>query len=152
MPYILDALVGKKEIDEGVLSSFSGVKLVPLKQDIWLLPLTTKFLNELNKFNEVEKIQGLTELQSVSTGTIWLAQQLSQNGKVAYLQAEFFGGVGGQTSAGWQNRELLFHPRQAIDAINQALHWLGVLRDNQHDEFDMIELGQHRKTESWAQQ
>jgi hypothetical protein len=69
-----------------------------------------------------------------------------------YLEAEFFGGIGGQTSAGWHNQELIFEVMQTHDAINQALRWLGVLRNNQQDEFDMIELGQHRATESWAQQ
>jgi hypothetical protein len=106
----------------------------------------------VSQVNEMGEIQSLPKLQSVSTGTIWLAHQLSQYGKVAYLEAEFFGGIGGQTSAGWHNQELIFEVMQTHDAINQALRWLGVLRNNQQDEFDMIELGQHRATESWAQQ
>ena len=53
----------------------------------------------------------LPVLQSASAGAILLAQPLSQNGKVAYLEAECFGGVGGQASAGWQNGELIFQPR-----------------------------------------
>jgi hypothetical protein len=152
MPYTLEALVGRKETNQGIVSRFSNANLISLKQDVWLIPLTGLLQNELSRVNEIEKIERLTELQSASSGVIWLAQQLSKNDRVAYVEAEFFGGAGGQTSAGWYGQELLFRPRQAIDAINQALHWLGVVRDNEHDEFDMIGLGQHRKTEDWAQQ
>lgn len=152
MAYTLRALVGRNEINHEVLSRLSSVKLISLNQNVWLLPLTGKLVSELSNVSQAGKIQLLPELQSASPGAIFLAQELSQNGKVAYLEAEFFGGVGGQGSAGWQHEELLFKPRQAVNAINQALQWLRVLRDDQQDEFDMIELGQHRSTEAWAQQ
>ena len=151
MTYTLEALVGRNEINQEELSHFLNVKLISLNQKVWLIPLTRALTSELTEVNEVRKVAVLPELQSASASAIFLAQKLSQNGKVAYLEAEFFGGEGGQASAGWQNGELLFQPRQTIDAINQALQWLGVLRDNQHDEFDMIELGRHRSTEAWAQ-
>jgi hypothetical protein len=152
MPYTLEALVGRKDINPSILSRFSSAKLVSLQQNVWLIPLTGQLQNELSQVTEIQMVERLAELKSVSSGIIWLAQQLSKNDRIAYLEAEFFGGVGGQTSAGWYGQELLFHPRQAMDAINQALDWLGVLRDDQHDAFDMIGLGQHRKTEDWAQQ
>src|SRR5688500_4676362 len=123
MAYTLEALVGRNEINHEILSRFSSVKLISLNQNVWLIPLTSELKSELSEVNEVEKVELLPELQSASEGAIFLAQQLSQNGKVAFLEAEFFGGVGGQASAGWQNKELIFQPRQAIDAINQALQW-----------------------------
>ena len=152
MAYTLEALVGRNEFNQEILSRFPSGKLVSLHEDVWLIPLTDKLASELSKGNEVGKVQLLPELQTASAGAILLAQRLSQNGKVAYLEAEFFGGVGGQASTGWQNEELIFQPRQAVNAINQALQWLGVLRDQEHDEFDMIGLGRHRNTEAWAQQ
>jgi len=152
MAYTLEALVGRNEFNQEILLRFPSGKLVSLHGDVWLIPLTGNLISELSKVTEVGEVQLLPELQSASAGAILLTQRLSQNGKVAYLEAEFFGGVGGQASAGWQNGELIFQPRQAVNAINQALQWLGVLRDQEHDEFDMIGLGRHRNTEAWAQQ
>jgi hypothetical protein len=154
MTYVLEALVGRNEINSVVLSQLPSSKLIALHQDVWLLPLTNKLVSEISQlpFNKTEKFLLPPELKSVSANVILLAEQLSQNNKVAYLEAEFFGGIGEQVSAGWQDQKMVFHPRQSITAINQALQWLGVLRDNEHDEFDMIGLGQHRNTEAWAQQ
>jgi hypothetical protein len=69
---------------------------------------------------------------------------------VAFLAAEFFGGSGSQAVIGWQDGRLAFGPLQAIDAINQALRWLGIDSAGHRDEFDALHLGRHRDTESWT--
>jgi len=150
MAYILEAIVSKAEVPEKKLSQFVNARRVQLDQGVWLIPLTKALLSELEQIQGIDKHKQLAEFQSISPAVIWFAEQLSAYGRVVYIEAEFFGGTGGQVSVGWHNPQLLFGPMKANDAINQALRWLGVSRHEQKDEFDSIGLGNNRTTEEWA--
>jgi len=78
---------------------------------------------------------------------------------VAYVEAEYFGGVGEQHAAIWDGGALVWGPmsigfRQSIPpqgaAISQALRRIGVIcSDGSHDEFDAVGLRRHRHHEDW---
>lgn len=78
---------------------------------------------------------------------------------VAYVEAEYFGGVGSQFAAVWRGGTLVLgplilgedEPRPAAgwSPISQALRHLGVTADGHYDEFDAIRLGRHRHVEDW---
>lgn len=74
---------------------------------------------------------------------------VSKDGKIAYIEAELFGGAGTQASAIWDGGELVFGPIVADDAINQALSLLGVARGGSSDEFDALDLGRNRNIDDW---
>jgi hypothetical protein len=78
-----------------------------------------------------------------------LCGKLSAHGKVAYVEAEIFGGDGTQAHALFEGGEAVALPVVADDAINQALRALGVTVGGAHDEFDAVGLGLHRKTDAW---
>ena len=86
------------------------------------------------------------------------AERLSAGGRVAYVEAEFFGGQGSQAAIGWEDGLVAFGPRltqtpgedrdgfepvEAGDdmAISEALLWLGVEPDPGRDAFDTLGLG-----------
>jgi hypothetical protein len=71
------------------------------------------------------------------------------NKKLAYVEAEFFGGEGGQASAVWEEGKPVLGPLREDSAINQALKSLGVTKGTAHDEFDAPGLGSRRDTEGW---
>jgi hypothetical protein len=84
------------------------------------------------------------------------ARRISADGRVVYVEAEFFGGTGTQASIGWEAGQRSFGPVktqigedepgfETVDevaemAINQALRWLGVRRTARLDEFDVLGL------------
>lgn len=61
----------------------------------------------------------------------------------AFLAASFFGGCGEQDSEVHQGETVTkFGP--SYDAIDQALKLIGVVRTEDHDEFDVLGLSRHR--------
>ena len=78
-----------------------------------------------------------------------LAAPLAKQCKLAYIEAEFFGGVGTQASVTWDGRGVPSTPLIQPDAINEAMRFLGVVIGDHHDEFDALGLGKHRSTEDW---
>lgn len=78
-----------------------------------------------------------------------LCQAFSAREKVAYVEAEFFGGDGTQGCALYENGKPLSCPMVDDKAINYALRWLGVQLNGKLDEFEAAGLGMHRNTEDW---
>jgi hypothetical protein len=78
---------------------------------------------------------------------------------VAYVEAEYFGGVGSQFAAVWRRGALVLgplvlaedepRPAAGMSPISQALRQLGVSAGGHYDEFDAIGLGRHRDLEDW---
>ena len=85
----------------------------------------------------------------------------SRPGPVAYLEADYFGGTGGQRAAVWAAGRLTFGPlhigiNEPFPAegspISQALRCLGAQRSERGDEFDAVGLLRHRHTEDWTEE
>jgi hypothetical protein len=68
---------------------------------------------------------------------------------VAYIEAEFFGGTGGQSAVAWSGGSRVLGPLHAQEAINETLRFLGVRADGARDEFDAVGLGRYRDTADW---
>jgi len=89
-----------------------------------------------------------------------LLRSWAARGPLAYVEAEFFGGVGTQAAAVWDGGRLAFGPVIMEEAepvpaagtpISQALARLGVARGEYHDEFEAAGLGRRRDTKAWRQ-
>ncbi len=78
-----------------------------------------------------------------------LCHHLSKNGKVVYVEAEFFGGEGSQACSLWEKGAMINNPQRDLHAINIALQFLGVDKGKNFDEFEALDLGKFRKTEDW---
>jgi len=87
------------------------------------------------------------------------AAACSADGRLVYLEADFFGAVGSQAAVGWEGGRVAFGPRltQTLTedregyekvpsgqelAINPALRWLGASASGAADEFDALNLSQ----------
>jgi hypothetical protein len=68
---------------------------------------------------------------------------------VAYIEAEFFGGLGGQSAVVWSGGSEIMAPIHAPNAIDQALRLQGVLAGDAYDAFAALGLGRHRNTHDW---
>lgn len=82
----------------------------------------------------------------------------SAAGPIAYVEAEYFGGVGERRAAVWADGALALSPldkatekwfSRAVSPISQALQRLGARRGLGEDEFEAVRLDRHRSNEDW---
>lgn len=76
---------------------------------------------------------------------------LSEDAKVAYVEAEFFGGEGIQACLLFEGGKETEPATIDEEAINHALRWLGVRRNADNDEFNLVGLGRRRNTADWLE-
>ena len=114
-----------------------GLVILPLRE-IDLDSLHATHSDEAGGFQYLSK-QFLDELR-----------RSSDQGPLAYFETEYFGGLGGQGAAVFQDGELIFGPQWAeIGPINHALKLLGVsIRPPAQDEFETIGLHLPRDAEA----
>ena len=80
-----------------------------------------------------------------------LLSELSEDGPVAYVETEYWGGVGHQAAAVWKDGRLSFGPeKQDIGPINTALKHLGVSEEGARVAFEAVGLHRHRLTDDWV--
>ncbi|WP_232660619.1 hypothetical protein [Pseudonocardia sp. TRM90224] len=126
---------------------------VALGQQIVLLPMTDELRAALTVASETDRLGfGLLPAGSATTLATW-----SKAGPLAYVEADFFGGVGFQRAAVWFDGDLVLgpisvepgKPAAGCTPISQALRALGVVSGGHEDEFDAVGLGRHRETDDW---
>ncbi|MBR7782342.1 hypothetical protein [Undibacterium luofuense] len=144
MSYTLQAFIAKTGVFPSPIPD--GLHQVQLPQDMALIPLDTNQRLKLDiEFCPLTD-GGATELTAPLRA---LASKLSQNGHIAYIEAEIFGGTGIQASQQFSHGKAITTIAIEINAINVALKSLGVSQAHASDEFDAIGLGIHRDTDQW---
>jgi hypothetical protein len=136
MAYTLEAFLAGPAAAR-LLADALGSVAVPLRQGVVLVPAPG----------------GLTP--AAEQAAEQAAPRAEGAGVVAYVEAEYFGGVGDQQAVLWrEGRRTALNP-EATGPINEALRELGVRRlvpdggGEPLDEFDSVGLGRHRATEEW---
>jgi len=139
------------------------LRAVPLRQGFALIPITSEVFDELGG--------GLAEpfgdtFDFLSGGVRDLAVRLSAHHPVAYLEIDFFGGIGTQSSVVWSDQTVHAGPHShdfnwhGFDRgepdppreqwpVNAALIALGATHHPSSDAFDALGLGRHRNTGQW---
>ncbi|NHV30201.1 hypothetical protein [Burkholderia sp. D-99] len=145
MAYSLQAIVARS----GAFSSAplpQGLRVVRLRGDIDMIPLDTPY----RKAHDIPFCP-LTDGDDtvLPPALLSLCEQLSAQSALAYIEAEFFGGSGGQAHARFADGRASGPLVVSDHAINEALRHLGVARGEAIDEFEAIGLDQHRDTDRW---
>ena len=143
MAYTLEAIIASHEILAPALSRYPRAVIVPLKASLALIPLTEDLMDEIGTGHALDRFEHF-----IPAIRDWI-QLLSATGLVAYVEAEFFGGIGSQSATVWSGGVEVLAPVHGYDAINQALRALGTRSEPSSDEFDTVGLGRHRHTASW---
>ena len=154
MGYTLEALIGEPDVLRPVVRRWPVAALVTLDGSLSLIPMTDELFDAAGGGSGSEPL-GFWKLPAQFDRDLagWSAA-----GPVAYVEAEFFGGVGTQRAALWTGGRLALGPLSADEdepsdpagsPISQVLARLGVGREGHHDEFDAVGLGRHRDTEGW---
>jgi hypothetical protein len=149
MTHIIEGLIVPTAIAETI--SVEHAVLVPLNAaGVAFIPMTDVLLDRLTARFPTSTAHAPTEFSKLSPSAVLWLEELSATGRVAYLETEYFGGVGAQAAAVWERGKVILGPRQGdVGPINDALRMLGIIRTQTQDEFDVAGLGRHRQTEDW---
>jgi hypothetical protein len=141
--YTLQGIIGPSDFLDGVASLRR--LCCPLSAGMTLVPLGDRLRAEYG----VPFLPLTDEGTDLPESILQLCSSTSHGGVVAYVEAEFFGGDGGQGAAVWRDTRLVAGPQVGPHAINEALRLLGVRAAAGLDEFDTVGLGLHRSTDDW---
>lgn len=146
--YFLTALVGQKRIVSELESRMNATtRLMDISDGLAMLPLPTNALAWINKDDDdVFIVKGYDSL-SVKLYSILIS--FSKIGKIGYIEAEYFGGDGGQSSILFSESEPILEKVNTVGAINSLLSSLGIVPEPGKDEFDTVGFGKNRRTEDW---
>ncbi len=154
MGYDLQAVVATQRVLSTLARATEEAHIVPLGQHLALLPMTDALFDAVT-IDGAPKSHGFRKLPA---GFDRALAACSTTGPVAYLEADYFGGIGSQNAQMWDSGHSVLGPLRLAEnqpfpadgsPISRALRRLGVHKGHHHDEFDAVGLGRHRGTDDW---
>ncbi|WP_127356019.1 hypothetical protein [Actinacidiphila soli] len=106
MTYVLEALVADADLLDVLSQDLVASRLAPLAQGLALIPMTRALAHALDDGRDARPL-GFWQLPS---GFDRVLSDRSQDGPIAYVEAECFGGTGEQRSAVWDAGALALGP------------------------------------------
>jgi hypothetical protein len=150
MSHAVNAIVGRAAVKDAILAEIPGARAISLRKGLFLVPITDELLDALGEQNpNVEDVT--SEVFWKFSGSLALVlQRVSNQGPIAYIETEYFGGVGTQAAAAWRDGRLLMSPAKARRGpINRALRHLGVRFTWPRDAFQTVGLHRYRNNDDW---
>ncbi|AGS70921.1 hypothetical protein [Streptomyces collinus] len=155
MGYDLYAVIGDGEALSAAARELPAARPASIGQGLVLIPMTDTLFDAITG-GSLERAPGFRRLPGGFEHTLaaW-----SADGPVAYVEADYFGGVGEQRAAVWDGGALVLGPLHLDEGqpfapdgspVSQALRRLGVVATAGEDEFSAVGLGRHRHSEAWA--
>lgn len=164
MGYYLEALIGQYAVLVPHREDYAQAQLVRLEQGLALFPLTNRLYDEIQTRSGKLVPDHFPGFARLSVAVAEWVRQISRQGAIGYIEANFFDGVGTQSAIIWEAGQVLFGPvRTEVKwekdnfiapslqdwAINQTLRRLGADASAGQDEFDAVGLSRYRYTADW---
>jgi len=149
MAYTLHALIARCELLANPPSWSPGSAVIALPQGFCMLPLSGAVCDRFGPADQPWLFEPYSIFTHLPEDLVPDLLELSRGGRLAYVEAEYFGGVGEQRGMGWDRGAVVREPEESSGAINSALSWLGVERAAGSDWFDTLGLGRHRSVDDW---
>jgi hypothetical protein len=146
MGYYLNAFLGRQDDLKKIVEKFRTSKVVPLTDQVALLPMTEKLFDEINDYRINDTIGSFDFLTADVEREIL---NTIDGGMVAYVEVEYFGGTGSQSGILWKEGKRIYEKELEQDVVNDILRQFGVVKEASKDEFDTVGLGRNRRTERW---
>lgn len=152
--YRLHAAIAAEPVLRELADSLMHARVVPLGQHLSLLAMTDALFDAATSAGAL----CLDGFWKAPAGFRQVLAACSAHGPVAYVEAEYFGGVGAQCAQVWDGGTVVLGPLNLADKepfpvdgspISQALRRLGAAKGEHADEFDAVGLGRHRDTDDW---
>jgi hypothetical protein len=152
MAYVLEAFVAPEGTLKDLVGRSPRGRVIRIHAGIDMTPFTDELRSALGSTEDLGDPEQSWPFRRLSRPAARLAQQASHGQRLAYVEAEYFGGEGDQASIVWEAGSIVSGPSHGQNAINDALRCLGVQAAPGKDEFDTVGLGQWRSTEEWSAQ
>ncbi len=149
MAYILHAVLAPSRIFSRPLSWIADSRVIALAQDISMIPVTSALCEQFGPAERPWLYDTSPLCLNLPERLVPELIELSHQGPVAYVTAEFHGGDGEQCSVVWRDGELWSEPEEGSWAINAALVRLGVQSEKGMDAFATMGLDRYRSVEEW---
>jgi hypothetical protein len=155
--YVLQGVLGSSAV-LAPCHVFQHAHIVAVGQNLRLLLMTDGFFDEVRQQGAEAPLPGFWKLP---IGFDRLLAAWSVQGPVAYVEADYFGGVGTQAAAAWDAGDLALGPLTETEdpmepaspsPISHALRRLGVSAKGYVDEFEAVGLGRHRDMDDWLEE
>ncbi|GGV87654.1 hypothetical protein GCM10010228_70410 [Streptomyces massasporeus] len=155
MSYNLQAVIADEEMLRVATRDVSAARLASIGQGLSLMPMTDALLEAVAEGSG----DGAWGFQRFPEGFEKVLAGWSAGGPVAYVEAEYFGGIGEQRAAVWDAGTLALAPLHVDEGepfppagspVSQALRRLGVVTGAAEDEFSAVGLDRHRHSEAWV--
>ena len=151
MAYVLSGVIGRVHVLENV-SPPETWRAVGLRQGLLLLAIVDGPLPAPTE-NATD-----TPFRMAPASIDQVLGAWSVDGPVAYVEAEYFGGLGYQGAVVWQDGRIVLGPLTTADdspvpdrsPISLALRHLGVSATGYVDEFAAVGLDRHRQMDEWT--
>jgi hypothetical protein len=148
MGYRLIGILGDGETSNFISRTYENAQVIGLHKNLYLIPFIDELFDEINQNDEYPGVDTFTFLSPKVSGYL---KNVSMHGKVAYIEADYSGGSGGQGAVVWQHGNALLNRQFAYGegSINEALLLFGVIKEGIKDEFETVGLNRYRFTEDW---
>ena len=161
MGHSLSAILGKESATTHFASRWVLATPIDLPQGLRLIPLTIRLHEDIDELVNSHQPEPFDEFSYLSASVVEAIIQSSHAGALAYIETDYFGGVGSQAAVLWDGGKIASGPHKhtvygdvatqdskesGILAINLVLKNLGVWCKANQDEFDAIGLSRFRST------
>lgn len=167
MGHHLDAYIARPELLRGLSRLLPGARMMPLGQGLWFAPvpheLRARAMEDAGNDDAGPFLQLVAVLDHIGL-------ELSKGGEVAWIETDWFGGIGGSRARLWRGGEVVIEEESVNtvlramgvrrleekseivegSAILRGLHSVGIdlIKPRLMDEWDSVGLGVYRNTES----
>ncbi len=125
MGHNISAIIGRRNTIQKLADTWIDASVIELPQEFAMVFLTNTFIES-------------------STIAEQLLQEYSLHTRLAYIETDYFGGVGTQGGVLWENGQIIIQPRSGEGTINLLLKELGFMCIGDLDAFDSLSLGNYR--------
>jgi len=146
MGYYLRAFVGRCDDLKPIAEAYHEAKIIPLDQGISLVPHTEELYDQINNFDSSANLQSFEFLTAKIESEIL---KVIDHKPIAYVEADYFGGKGGQVGIIWTGGKRIAEFKYGQDVINTVLKHFDVRADKGKDEFATLQFDRHRNTADW---
>jgi hypothetical protein len=146
MGHCIQTIIARSAVADAVCDLYPQLLRVDVPQGFAVIPVEAEFIDLVC---EARPQQSSNDFKLLTDSFCEFLRELSRFGALAYLETEYFGGVGGQGAVVYCSREILMEPTwQKSGIINKALRKIGVRRSLFGDRFSAIGLRQYRSNDA----
>lgn len=146
MGHNIRAFIGKEDVISKMASSWL-MEYKPLKQGYALLFLTDRLFDDMTELEGSEDQLNCKELNFFTTAIQNIMEPYTFRQEMAYIETDYFGGIGTQAGLLMRNQQIIIGPQQGAGTINVLLREMGVYCEKGQDEFASLELYKYRRME-----